>query len=41
MLFSEMAELLLGSQRVIPKRLLDAGYQFKFPELETAMRDIL
>ncbi len=41
MLFSEMAELLLGSQRVIPKRLMDAGYQFKFPELETAMRDIL
>jgi len=41
LLLGEMSELLLGSQRIIPKRLLDAKYQFKFPELETAMRDIL
>jgi len=41
MLFGEMSELLLGSQRIIPKRLIDTKYQFKFPELETAMHDIL
>lgn len=41
LLLGEMSELLLGSQRIIPKRLLDAKYQFKFSELETAMRDIL
>jgi uncharacterized protein len=37
--FGEMAdEMLLTSQRVIPKRLHDAGYEFEFPELEGALR---
>jgi uncharacterized protein len=38
----EMAdEVLLGSQRVQPKRLLASGYQFRFPELEAAFANIL
>ena len=38
----EMADaLLLASQRVIPERLLDASYAFRFPELESALRAIL
>lgn len=41
MLYGEMSQLLLGSQRVIPKRILDAGFQFKFKELEPALRDVL
>ena len=36
--FGEMGEsLLLGSQRVLPKRLQESGYQFKFPELKSAL----
>ena len=40
--FGEMAdELLLASQRVKPARLLDTHYQFRFPELEGALRHLL
>lgn len=37
----EMAELLLGSQRVEPAALVEAGYDFRFPNLEPALRDLL
>jgi uncharacterized protein (TIGR01777 family) len=40
-LFGEMAALLLDSQRVLPRRLQDLGFSFRFPELETALRDLL
>lgn len=36
----EMADALLGSQRVVPRRALDAGYAFRFPELEGALADL-
>jgi len=37
--FGEMAdEMLLTSQYVVPKRLMDAAYEFKYPELEGALR---
>jgi len=37
--FGEMAdEMLLASQRVMPKRLSQAGFQFQYPTLESAMR---
>jgi uncharacterized protein (TIGR01777 family) len=37
--FGEMAdEMLLASQYVVPKRLADAGFEFKYPELEGALR---
>lgn len=40
--FGQMAEqLLLASQRAVPRRLLDAGYQFHDPELEAALRSML
>jgi uncharacterized protein (TIGR01777 family) len=40
--FGEMADVaLLASQRVMPKRLQDAGFKFKFPELEAALRHIV
>ena len=36
--FGEMGEsLLLGSQRVMPKKLQESGYQFKFSELRAAL----
>ena len=33
--------LLLASARVVPKRLLDTGYVFRSPELETTLRRLL
>jgi NAD dependent epimerase/dehydratase family enzyme len=37
-LFGEMAdEALLAAQRVLPARLLDAGFSFGYPELEGAL----
>jgi hypothetical protein len=40
--FGEMGrELLLASTRIEPARLLNAGYQFRFPELEGALRHLL
>jgi uncharacterized protein len=40
-LLGEMSELLLGSQRVIPRRMLGADYQFKFTELGAALHQVL
>jgi uncharacterized protein (TIGR01777 family) len=38
----EMAnELLLSSARVAPKKLLESGYRFRYPELEGALRHLL
>ncbi|WPP44017.1 TIGR01777 family oxidoreductase [Pseudomonas sp. AN-1] len=37
----EMAGLLLGGQHLQPQRTLDAGYRFRFPDLEAALADLL
>ncbi len=34
-------ELLLSGQKVIPKKMLDAGYEFRFANLQDALQDIL
>lgn len=42
MLFGEMGDaLLLSSTRVVPKRLLDSGFEFKYPDLKSALEHIL
>lgn len=39
--FGEVGQLVTKGQRVMPERLLEHGYEFQFPELEPALRDIL
>ena len=40
-LLGELADLLINGQRVIPKRLLDNGFQFKFPFIKEALESLL
>ena len=41
-LLGEMAEeLLIGGQQVLPRRLLDESFSFRYPELNTALADLL
>lgn len=41
LLLGEFSQELLGSQRVFPERVQQAGYAFQYPELEPALRAIL
>ena len=42
LVLGEMAELLLlNGQRVLPERLLRAGFRFRFPTAENALKDVL
>lgn len=37
----DQVTLVLGSRRAVPRRALDAGFSFRFPGLEAALRDVL
>jgi len=37
----EMADVVTSSQRVIPRKALDLGYRFRFPEAQPALDDLL
>ena len=41
LILGEMSEIVMGSQRVLPKALDRAGYQFRFPVLDSALADLL
>lgn len=42
LMLGEMAdEMILSGQKVIPEKLLNAGFQFKYPHVENALREIL
>lgn len=41
LLFGEKAEVLLASQRQVPRRLQELGFRWQFPEAEAALRDLL
>jgi uncharacterized protein len=40
-LYGEMAEIVITGQRAVPARLQQLGYEFRHPELEAALRDVL
>lgn len=40
-IFGEVATILLEGQRVIPRHLLEMGYQFEFPDAEFTLRNLL
>lgn len=37
----EVAEVLASGQRAVPRKLLESGFQFRYPELPPAFRDLL
>lgn len=39
-MLGEMADAVLDSQRVLPARLLELGYPFRYPDVESALRDL-
>jgi uncharacterized protein (TIGR01777 family) len=38
---NEFGEIVTGGQRAIPRRALDGGFEFAYPELEPALRNLL
>ncbi|OYT73831.1 MAG: TIGR01777 family protein [Chloracidobacterium sp. CP2_5A] len=40
LILGESAQVVLDGQRVLPKAALRGGYAFRFPELESALRDV-
>ncbi|MEJ2005026.1 MAG: DUF1731 domain-containing protein, partial [Cyclobacteriaceae bacterium] len=41
MMVGEMAEMLLGGSRISAKKILETGFQFKYPELPDALTNLL
>jgi NAD dependent epimerase/dehydratase family enzyme len=41
MVMGEFGSVLLEGQKVLPKRLLDTGFRFKFPKIKKALGDLL
>jgi uncharacterized protein (TIGR01777 family) len=41
LLYGEMAEIVTTGQRAIPSRLAELGYEFRHPDLEPALHDVL
>ncbi|NPA48992.1 MAG: TIGR01777 family protein [Thermodesulfobacteria bacterium] len=41
LVFGELADLFLGGVKARPARLLEAGFRFQFPEIESALEDLL
>jgi NAD dependent epimerase/dehydratase family enzyme len=41
MLPANEASLLLDSERIVPEKALQTGFQFRYPNLRTALADVL
>jgi uncharacterized protein (TIGR01777 family) len=39
--FGEVSSVVLEGQKAVPRRLLDMGFTFRFPDAESALRDVL
>jgi NAD dependent epimerase/dehydratase family enzyme len=40
-MMGELADVLLGSQRALPARLMAAGFEFEFPDIDAALVDLI
>lgn len=40
LLFGEMSTILLDGQRAVPRRLLEMGFRFQYPQVEQALREV-
>jgi hypothetical protein len=40
LLFGDLSELLLASDRMLPQRLLAEGFQFRYPDIDRALAAI-
>jgi uncharacterized protein (TIGR01777 family) len=41
LVYGEMAETVLGGNKVSPHKILDTGFRFQYPDLDSALRDLL
>jgi NAD dependent epimerase/dehydratase family enzyme len=41
LMYGEMASVVLTGQRVVPRRLIELGFEFRHPDLEAALTDVL
>jgi NAD dependent epimerase/dehydratase family enzyme len=41
LVLGEFGSVILEGQRVIPRRLLDSGFAFQYPEIDKALQEIV
>ncbi len=41
LVLGELAEVALTGQKILPQRLLDAGFQFLYPTIDQALKNLL
>jgi len=41
LVLGEFGSVILEGQRVIPKRLLESGFAFKYPEIDKALQEVV
>jgi NAD dependent epimerase/dehydratase family enzyme len=41
LILGEFGDVLLKGQRVIPHRLMEAGFKFRYPDIEEALKNIM
>ena len=41
LILGEFGSVLLKGQRVIPRRLLDASFKFRYPDIEAALKNVI